>query len=190
MVWAIPDYLYGERQKSFHRGVNMWRLAVIFVPVTLIFFVAQMAVLGASREVYSGEYPDPFALYEGMMPGEWLEPGNPPCELHPETGIQGTAFYCVLHSRDREPIVSVSSNIFDHRFAHTVFVADDLYVGDIVRHWGQPDMVERVDYRSFNLIWTDQELMGFVYPVGQIGRFSYMMPVQNFTIGLLPDHIP
>ena len=167
----------------------MWRLAVMAVPVTLIFFAAQAVVLAGTRLAHPGDYPDLFAPYEAVMPGQLVTYSDYPCDRQATDHYLRTIL-CEIDSGSG-PFISVSSNIFQDRFVRTVFVADDLHVGDVIWHWGRPDVVEKFNHQTFYLLWNDQGLVGFIDPAGPVGQFSYRLPVEYFTIGLNnPTTIP
>jgi hypothetical protein len=163
----------------------MWRLAVICVRVTLIFFSAQVAVLIGSGLAHPGENSDPFAPYKAMMPGHWaVAVKEPPCDLQTIPGFIETPS-CEIYPV-HGPIDVVTSSTFNGRFDQTLVIANDLVVGDVVRHWGRPDAVAK-DNHAFYLEWSDQGLYGLIDPVG---RFTYMLRVDQLIIGLQPYNHP
>lgn len=148
----------------------------------LILFVAQLMVLVGLNQIDAEGYPDPFAPYEAMMPGQWAVASSLPCELK-SVPAYVDIIDCQLQPVEG-PFVSASSNVYNGRFAQISFSARDLSVGDIVRRWGRPDLVVKLNAGSFYARWIDQGLVGLIDPVGPFGRFSYMLPVEYFTIGL------
>jgi hypothetical protein len=158
-------------------------------PLIPVLSVAVFSTLGSSRLAHMDSYADPFAPYEGMMPGQWMgTPGDLPCDFQLIPGsVEVTD--CETH-RSNGPFVSVTSSVFGGRVVRTWFRANNLYIGDIVQHWGRPDVVVRYNDRSFYVLWGSQGLMGIIAPVGAIGSFNYMLPVENFTISLIPNAGP
>ncbi len=162
----------------------MQRLVLYLVmPPILFLFVAELTVLGGAGLAYPGEYPDPFAPYEAMMPGQWAVASRElPCDFLIIYRF-GDTVACELWPLEG-PFVSVASNTYRGNFVRSSFSADDLYVGDVIRHWGRPDLVVKFNHRSFYVLWADQGLIGIIDPVGPVGRFSHLLPIENFTIGL------
>jgi hypothetical protein len=151
------------------------------IRVTLVFVVAQAAVLGGMRLAHPGEYPDPFAPYEAMIAGRSIAPNDLPCRLQTEHQI-GETTVCRLFPADGV-FASITSTTFDTGFVYTVFVTNDLRVGDIIQHWGQPDTVGKLG-PYFMVIWEDVGLYGRIIPAVRGWRFDYLLPVASFTIGL------
>jgi len=130
----------------------MWRLAKIWVSITTTFFLTQMIVL-AGTGLANGEYADPFALYKAMMPGQPAAvSGN--CAWRYETipASMGEQIYCEIYPSEGS-FVSVFTDVHNVRFVGISFYANDLYVGDIVRHWGGLLRSSRVA-RSFTRVGT------------------------------------
>ena len=50
--------------------VKLWRVAMVCLPMILILFMVEVAVLAGIRLVYAGPNSDPFAPYEAIMPGQ------------------------------------------------------------------------------------------------------------------------
>jgi hypothetical protein len=158
----------------------MWRLGA---GLTLIFFVIQVAVLAGSRIAHPNERPDPFALYKAMMPGALaMGSENPVCNFQTESG-SSPILRCELQPHDSF-FVSGVSNIADGRFVYSSLIPNHLYIGDVIRHWGRPDIVERISNRSFYVQWYDPRLIGVIDPVGPLARFSYMLPIERLIIAL------
>jgi hypothetical protein len=160
----------------------MWRLTVMVVPLSVMFLVAQAAVLGGTRLAYPGEYDDPFAPYETILPGQLVAQSDYPCDP-PTTDLYLQSVHCEIHP-DSSHVVSVSSDIFNGRFVQTWFRGHDLYVGDVVRRWGRPDVIIAKDDQYFYMRWNNRGLTGIIEPVGSFGRFHYMLPVERFIVGL------
>jgi hypothetical protein len=157
-------------------------------PLIPVVSVAVFSALGSSRLAHMHGYADPFAPYEGMMPGQWMgTPRNLPCDFQIIPGYVEVTD-CEIHSSDG-PFVSVTSSVFDGKFVRTWFSERNLSIGDIVQHWGRPDTVAK-DARSFYVFWNEQGLLGIIDPVGAIGSFNYMRPVESFTISLIPETVP
>jgi hypothetical protein len=182
---------FNKLAKQYAEEVTMHRLVLyLLMPPILILFVAGLTLLGGMRLAYLGDYPDPFAPFESMMPGQSISALEvPPCSFQSIAGYDGIAIGCEIHPMDG-PFVSVSSSISNGRFVYTSFSAHNLYFGDIVRHWGRPDVVVNYNHRSFQVIWKDQGLIGFIHPVGVAGQFNYLQPVQQFAIGLESRNLP
>jgi len=160
----------------------MWRLAAMCVPMTLVFFAAQMTVLAGSWLAYPEDYADPFAPYEAVMPGQLVALSDYPCDP-PTTDLYLQSVRCEIHP-DSSHVVSVSSDIFNGRFVQTWFSGHDLYIGDVVRHWGRPDVIIAKDDQYFYMRWNNRGLTGIIEPVGSFGRFHYRLPVERFIVGL------
>lgn len=151
------------------------------VPLTLIFFAAQVGVLIWLQLVYPGEYADPFAPYEAMMPGQVITPEAAPCIYRIEYRMTPMTI-CRLQPSDGV-FASVIAIIRGNRVNATYFIANKLYLGDIVRQWGKPDSIGKL---GPNLIvsWDNQALSGTIRPAMKIERFNFMLPVASFAIGL------
>jgi hypothetical protein len=159
----------------------MWRLVVMVAPLSLIFFAAQAMVLAGTRLAYPGESADPFAPYEAIMPGQLVALSNYPCDPS-TTDLYLQNVLCEIHP-DSGPFVSVSSHIFNRRFVQTSFSSHDLSIGDVVSRWGRPDAITTTD-GFFYVLWNNRGLIGIIDPIGPIGRFHYVLPIEYFTIGL------
>lgn len=162
----------------------MWRVVVKCFPVTLVFFAAQVAVLVGSRMTYPNEYPDPFAPYEAMMPGQEITVEDVPCDFIIRREYDETTS-CETYPKN-EVFNSVTSSVSGSGFVQTVFSFNHVLVGDIIRHWGRPDSVERLG-PNFVVSWGEHGLNGVIIPVRKVGQLSYMTSVATFT---LIDHTP
>lgn len=165
----------------------MWRQTVLSValPLVLITFAAGLTALASTRLTYHGEYPDPFAPYETVMPGagrtEFV------CDSSITYG-SGQASDCEIRPNDGF-FVSITSTTYHNRIIQTSFMAHDLSVGDIIQHWGRPDIVVKFN-RTFSVFWEAHGLIGIIDPVGPPGQFSYMLRVEQFTISVQRDNRP
>src|SRR5215207_1819738 len=123
----------------------MKRLVKVIVLLMVIGVVGEVVVFAAGRL----SYRDPFARYEALIPGQSvLAFGQPPCDLHPVTITTAEPIpqnvevaYCVIY-----PIQSAAGSVYAYayqdRFVRTSLLAmRDLYVGDVVLRWGQPDAI-------------------------------------------------
>ena len=145
-------------------------------------FLAVVIVL-AGTGLANGEYADPFALYEAMMPGQPATvSGN--CAWRYETipASMGEQIYCEIYPSEG-PFVSVFADVHNARFVGISFYANDLYVGDIVRHWGWPALIGK-NGSQFYARWDTGEY-AILDTIGGVERFQIMQPLARVMVGLV-----
>jgi hypothetical protein len=151
-------------------------LKIISMPllVTLGLFGAMVGVLAGTILIYPGGYPDPFAPYDAIMPGQpiaalddysWCDPKHRSLAYNSITICP--PFEIVVAKFDSDTIQSV--------WFHT----ETLQVVDLVRHWGTPDSVHGEPER-FTLCWRKQKVFA---TTKSIARFTYQAPVSTVLVG-------
>lgn len=158
----------------------------LVVPLFLFLFVSELTLLEWIRVAYPGGHPDPFAPYEAIMPGHWAgETEDNSCDLRMIYGGYVETVYCDIDYIE-SPFISVYSSVYEGRIIQTFFGANDLYFGDMLRHWGRPNAVLNGEHYSV-AFWDNQGLYAIIDSGMPIERLSYMLPVERFTISLQTD---
>lgn len=157
----------------------MARLVVYLVVRGLLFLsFAQLAVVGGMRLISAGDYSDPFAPYEAMMPGQ---PAQIPATCSPHLIYGASALEAICFTDcDECAIGSAIAAIYEGRIRDVWFYADKLYVGDVVQHWGWPDRIVK-DYLYYYLLW-DNGMRIVIDPVTPVGRFNYLKIVERVLV--------
>jgi hypothetical protein len=139
--------------------------------------VVATLILVAAAVTYPNGYPDPFAPYEELRPGQSTEvlekfdcrvmdsdygPPNSRCAITPNDNIF-----------ERIEVIS-----WDERLRYVVFYGETLQVVDLVRRWGKPDVITQIGFR-FNLRWRGEIVA--VAPMAA-PRFNHQLPVQSVII--------
>ncbi len=156
----------------------MRKIAAIFVVITLVLLMSQVVVLGAAKLVYPDGYTDPFVPYEAIMPGQ-------PSDVFREylyeyscrfSNADSNTLDCLIDSGDGT-FSSVIIQFYNHTIREVNFIADRLYVIELVGRWGYPTVIARHD-DFFYLRWGSH-VRAFVV-LAQ--RFSYRLPVLSVAI--------
>ncbi|MEO8391606.1 MAG: hypothetical protein ABI700_01310 [Chloroflexota bacterium] len=165
----------------------MARLIKVCAALAVILSIGQFAVLNSARQTFN----DPFAPVAALLAGQPLT-SPPPCDLHPHSeGAPPTIHnegvsYCAVYLAEGA-FASVSAYTHLGKFARTtLYVTQDLVVGDILLRWGRPDVILKGEH-SFYLRWTKQGLYALITPRGAMRDFSYPLSIASLTIGLLRD---
>ncbi len=122
----------------------MGRLATLWIPIAAALFMSELVVLVGSALRYTGGYPDPFALYEAMMPGQSINSSElSPCRFQEMWLVRDMIGYCQLYP-DASPFRLVTIKAQGDRVQRLSLRAYGLFYGDVVARWGMPDVVEPI----------------------------------------------
>lgn len=158
-------------------------LTMMGVSFTLTLFVAEMAVVSGMRLAYRAEYPDPFAPYEMLMPGQPVTADSYRlCPPYVVPFMEGYMAQCHINPTDVSPFEWVIASVDNDYFQKIKFHAEGLSVGDLVRRWGRPAFVAGNEH-YFYVRW-EQGLFAIVEPGGRTGQFDYLLPVQHLIVGI------
>lgn len=155
----------------------------LVVPQILLLFAAELMVLERMQVAYPGGHPDLFAPYQALMPGQPAAPyGNCAWRYQRIPGAAGEQIYCEVHPGEGA-FISVYADVYNSRFVGISFYANDLYVGDIVRHWGWPDLIVK-NGSQFYVRWDTGEY-AVLDTMGGVERFQIMQPLARVMVGLV-----
>jgi hypothetical protein len=134
-------------------------LIVICAGVTGILLLAEIGVVAGSRELY----PDPFAQYEAIMPGQPSESVTAyPCHLYMD---DASTAHCTFASKE-SPFDSVYV-VYDHVVKSISFSVhpDSLHMRDLILCWGQPARLAPappLDSTHWKNLWWDNQRSALV----------------------------
>lgn len=142
------------------------------LPVRSVLMVFAVLFIGAAASFWLVttrlNATNPFDAYATIMPGQpvsVLEAFD--CSSAYTTDRTLSVFYCMIRPKDG-PIRSISINSARGKVESITYRASDVRVGDLIEHWGHPDLT-RVFQRSFTLAWDEG-----IYVIGSVqGRYSY-----------------
>jgi hypothetical protein len=153
---------------------------VLVVVIIALMLVAVGLVMSANPvTIGSG---NPFDVYATIMPGQPLSALEAfACGSNFNNDGGSSVFYCMIRPQDG-PIRSISINSAYDKVESMTFRASDLRVGDLIEHWGHPDLT-RVFDRSFTLAWDEG-----IYVIGSVqGRYNYWSKA-TYVLVMTPTH--
>jgi hypothetical protein len=150
---------------------SVWVVYIILLMLAAVGFVTYPIPAGSAN---------PFDAYTTIMPGQPLSALEAfACGSAYNNHTNMSAFYCVIRP-DEGPIRSISINSAYGKVESMTFRASDVRVGDLVEHWGHPDLT-RVFQRSFTLAWDEG-----IYVIGSLqGRYNYWSRA-NYVLVMTP----
>jgi VCBS repeat-containing protein len=155
------------------------RLIAVVLLLVLCLFGLLEGVLAGAELIFPGGYPDPFAAYDAIMPGQpSVALSDYACHTQytPDTASQ-----TICHIRSEDDLFRlVTVTVEDNTIRQLSFYIRGLQVVDVIRHWGPPT-THNWEGRSYILHWGNS-MFAFVLPQG--GRFTYQWRVQLVSIGL------
>lgn len=179
---SLPDPCCGD-VRSVQRKVGVWRRPIFYVPLLIILVLAaiELAGLGAMRLVYPGGYPDPFAPYAAIMPGQPSAVlSHYPCHFEKQLERSFEPILCRIRPKD-----GVFSEVVAHfqndRIWQVEFKPEGLRVGDLVLHWGIPDLGQD-DGGLIYIRWHGGTVYAVVSPDSQKRQYNYLLPVYSIIL--------
>ncbi len=164
----------------------MWRRSVLYVLALLLTALSaiELIVLGGTGLVYPGGYPDPFAPYEAMMPGQTIgSSALSLCLFDNMLLVRDMTGYCQLHSDNDALLVTIMVQ-FDV-VQRLSFRGGHFQFGDLVKRWGRPTVIETFATESqaviFHTRWSSG-IYAILTPAEPDGRLNYLAPVHYLSI--------
>ncbi len=157
----------------------MWRRPVFYAIglLTPALFVVELTVLGGTGLANTRGYPDPFAPYEAIMPGQpttALE--HYPCQFERVYAMETEPTVCRLRLNERifdEVIVQ----FYGDKIWQVVFKPEGLHFGELVQRWGFPD-IDAIYPHSVYMHWGET-VYATISPIDTRRRSSYLLPVYD-----------
>jgi hypothetical protein len=167
------------------------RQSVYFIAVLMILILAMVGLVEVvvARQVNSDPYPDLFAAYDAIMPGQTSAAlSQYPC--HFEKGQHDSEpTLCRIQPEDgifSEVMVTFQS---DDRIREVTFKPQVLRVGDLILRWGLPDIpTESREY--VYLRWRARGIYAVVSPDTHTRRFSAWLPVYSIIVSKVDASLP
>jgi hypothetical protein len=165
------------------KEVKMRRLVIIVIGLTLMLFVIQTAVLVAARIIYGNDYPNPFARYATIMPGQSMDIFTPNwCSSYEEYVVEVNMIRICHTYPDEAPVSSIRIYIRDHLIQNLTFQVKGLYIGDLVMLWGHPS-IQSYYGETYYARW-ETGVYTVTVPIGRSSRLSYWQSVDLLSIEL------
>jgi len=164
----------------------MKRLAVMCIQVFIpVFFAIGISVRVGMGLLSTGRDSDPFVSYDALMPGQPLSAMEHFSCLFQQVGsIVGDVTFCQMRPPDGS-FRSVIATLQSGSVQELTFQVQGLAIGDIIRHWGQPERITQ-DARYFYLTWK-QGVYVLIEPVEPIRRFSLLISVKQLIFTAEPQ---
>jgi len=148
--------------------------------LTPALFAVELTVLGGMRLANTGEYPDPFAPYEAIMPGQPVAALEQyPCQFEKALDREPEPSFCRI--RPGEGVFSeVIVLFYNDKIWQVVFKTEVLRVGDLVQRWGYPD------FNDDNGVYFSLQGHGAMDAVialrNPMRRFNFLLPVSSLVL--------
>jgi hypothetical protein len=141
--------------------------------------MVMVMVLLWMRLRYPNRYPDSFAAYDGIMPGQPLM-ASTQLSCHSQTvGIVNNITYCQITSLD-ERVRSATMTVRGGRVSDVWFSVKGVTIGDLVYHWGLPKRIRR-DEHFLYLTWR-HGLHAIVDPETPVRQFDFKLLIKALTL--------
>jgi hypothetical protein len=139
-------------------------------------------VLAGAAWVYPYGYPDPFAPYEALMPGQPLPPevDSHLCEIQFNVLGPYNSLICDLHPDD-DHFLQIRIRVCQGIIQNVMFQARHVQIVDLVRRWGYPKgfgVIDR-DERRYMFHWDS----GLYASTTEGSRPTYQASVQYVWLG-------
>jgi hypothetical protein len=161
-------------------------LKFAFIPISLVLPIYGVVIvtLTGTALIFPDGYPDPFAPYDAIMPGQSIKAleNYPRCHLSPVIfiyGIPGTQSACRIPLVDA-PFYMIDVTADKDTIQSLWFGAEHLQVVDLVREWGTPDSVYKSQWQ-YTLCWRKQRVFAVT---AAAKRFTYQALIRT----ILVDH--
>jgi hypothetical protein len=129
-----------------------WQAALTGLTMTVSgFFAMGLMVLGVARLGFAGRDSDPFAPYDAIMPGQSSAVLNDfPCKFYSDSLVQYAPTLCTIRAAQGD-IKNVMILVDDQisQVSYVSFISESLRYGDLVRHWGRPDVIRKIGMSLF-----------------------------------------
>jgi len=162
----------------------MWKVPVFGALglIILTLLALELVVLGGTQVVYAKRYPDPFAPYEAIAPGQPVGALQSYYCRWQEQMMKFMMVYCEIAPHEG-PFgkVMVFASLREAEIQQLTFVAHELYLGDLMLHWGYPYVVETYRRDSFIVRWRGG-IYAYIAPVRANGQYSYQSPVYSVSV--------
>jgi hypothetical protein len=167
-----------------YRGeIRMRRLAGTGI-LTIILSLSAIGVLDVVSLTHPDGYSDAFAPYAALMPGQPITSIPTSCQLQQVGKLAARQTFCRIETTVG-PFRSITAAFAEGQVQTVWLRVQGLAIGDLVRHWGQPDGITN-DTRYFYLSWQ-QGLNAVIEPVEPPQRFSFITLIKQLTVTLEPQ---
>jgi hypothetical protein len=132
-------------------------LRLLFLVPTLLavsLFCITLTVLAGTALAYPDGYPDPFAPYDEVMPGQPAKALEVyPCVSH--VSLHGEGQHNLCYIWPEEAIFrSITATVCNEIILDLTFNVKNVQIVDLVELWGRPDTIDEVP-RAYRLRWDE-----------------------------------